>query len=157
MKKAYIGIGSNIGDSIQNCVKAVKSIEKLGNITIERSEPVGVDGQDWYVNGVVSIRTDRTARDLLDNLLSIERDMGRIRKEKWEPRLIDLDILLFGNDVIDEPELVVPHSLMHTRRFVLVPLVEIAPDLIHPVFNKAMKDFIGEIPDNKQIIRPVEV
>ena len=132
-------------------------------ITIERvsrwyeSEPVGVDGQDWYVNGVVSIRTDRTARDLLDNLLSIERDMGRIRKEKWEPRLIDLDILLFGNDVIDEPELVVPHSLMHTRRFVLVPLVEIAPDLIHPVFNKAMKDFIGEIPDNKQIIRPVEV
>jgi 2-amino-4-hydroxy-6-hydroxymethyldihydropteridine diphosphokinase len=99
---------------------------------------VGVKGQDWYVNGVISLKTVISAQDLLQCLQGIEERMGRVRRSKWGPRTIDLDVLLFGQDIINDEDLEIPHPFMHLRRFVLVPMVQLAPDLVHPVLGKTM-------------------
>lgn len=163
MKTAYIGIGSNLGDPLKNCEVAT---EKIGRIPHSRviscsplykTEPVGVKGQHWYINGAVSLSTGLSALDLIKNLLVIERDMGRVRKERWEPRIIDLDILLFGEDIINENDLVIPHPLMHERRFVISPMVDLVPDLIHPILGRTMKELLSAISDNSQVLRLPEV
>ncbi|MEE9611155.1 MAG: 2-amino-4-hydroxy-6-hydroxymethyldihydropteridine diphosphokinase, partial [Desulfatiglandales bacterium] len=134
----YIGIGSNLGDKRHNCLKAVEMIGQIpgcelsGHSDWYLTKPVGVRDQGWYVNGVVSISTSISAKDLLSGLMAIEADMGRVRRKRWESRVIDLDILLFGHEIIDEEKLTIPHPLMHLRKFVLVPIVQLAPDLIHP-------------------------
>ena len=162
MKTVYIGIGSNLGNPLQNCFD---SIDRIGNIPecniigisdLYWTEPVGIDDQDWYVNGVVSISTDISAQDLMNRLFEIEKDMGRIRNRHWESRVIDLDMLLFGSDIIHEQGLTVPHPLMHKRRFVLAPMVDLAPDLKHPSFEKTMFELLQAIPEDKQIVKPVE-
>ncbi len=146
MKTAYIGVGSNLGDKINNCLEAVVRIDEISGCRVTaqsdfyRTQPVGVKGQDWYVNGVIVLSSDIPARDLLKGLLAIELDMGRERKRKWDSRIIDLDILLFGEEVISEKGLQVPHPLMHLRRFVLAPMVSLAPDLVHPVLRKSMAE-----------------
>jgi 2-amino-4-hydroxy-6-hydroxymethyldihydropteridine diphosphokinase len=114
-----------------------------------------VEDQDWYVNGVISISTALPAQELLKSLLGIEAAMGRKRKEKWGPRVIDLDILLYGQSIIEEKNLTVPHPLMHLRRFVLVPLVELAPNLIHPVLEEPMVDLLQQIPESDQAVTPL--
>jgi 2-amino-4-hydroxy-6-hydroxymethyldihydropteridine diphosphokinase len=116
-----------------------------------------VKGQEWYVNGVVSISTKVLPRDLMRRLLSIESDMGRVRTKRWEPRIIDLDILLYGREVINEEDLTVPHPLMHLRKFVLVPLVQLAPDLIHPSLGVTMVELLGRMQNNGQEVVPLEV
>lgn len=162
METAYIGIGSNLGDPLRRCLEAVDRIGKVPNCSVldrsgwYRTEPVRVKGQNWYVNGVISLSTGLSARELMSNLLAIEADMGRVRKKRWEPRVIDLDILLFGREIIREPGLTIPHPLMHTRRFVMAPMVDLAPDLIHPSLGKSMIRLLHEIPADEQIIRPVE-
>jgi 2-amino-4-hydroxy-6-hydroxymethyldihydropteridine diphosphokinase len=160
-KTGYIGIGSNLGDKRDNCLKAIDRINALpGCRVITQSgfyltEPVGVKGQDWYLNCVIALSTDMSAQDLLKRLLAIEADMGRERKGRWDPRLIDLDILLFGNEVIDEKGLQVPHPLMHLRRFVLVPMVFLAPNLIHPVLGKTMVELLSISPEEAQSVIPL--
>jgi len=160
-KTAYIGVGSNLGDKPGNCSKA---IDLIGGIPgcgltaqsgVYRTEPVGVEGHAWYVNGVISITSDISAQHLLKNLLAIEVDMGRERKKKWDPRIIDLDILLFGHDVINEKNLTVPHPLMHLRKFVLVPIVELAPNLMHPVLGKTMAELRDSFSEKGQYITPL--
>jgi 2-amino-4-hydroxy-6-hydroxymethyldihydropteridine diphosphokinase len=155
---AYIGIGSNLGDKLGNCLQAVELAKGIPGCRLQaqsqffRTEPFGIEGQDWYVNGVIALGTDVSAPDLLKALLAIEADMGRERKRKWDPRGIDLDILLYGSDVIREPGLKVPHRFMHLRRFVLVPMVELAPDLVHPVLGKTMRQLLEELPEDGQAV-----
>ena len=162
MKTAYIGIGSNLGDPHRNCLEAVDRIGMrpdcriLGLSGLYETEPVGVEGQGWYINCVASLSTGLSARDLMKDLLLIEAGMGRVRRGLWEPRVIDLDLLLFGTDIIDDEELKVPHPLMHKRRFVMAPMNDLAPDLIHPVIGRTMAELFEEIPVDGQSVRPVK-
>ena len=158
VKISYIGIGSNIGDKLSNCLKAIELIRGIPGCRIiaqsdfYRTEPVGVEGQEWYLNGVISLSTSISARELLQSLLDIETGMGRKRKGKWDPRIIDLDILLFGDDAINEEGLIIPHPRMHVRRFVMEPLVRLAPDLIHPVLGKSMAGLLAGLSGQGQAV-----
>jgi len=158
MESAYIGIGSNIGHKIDHCKKAISLMGRLDGCSVRvqspfyRTEPVGVDGQDFYVNGVIGLDTDLSADALLKNLLDIEADMGRVRLKKWDARVIDLDILLFGSRIIQKPDLMVPHPLMHLRRFVLTPLLQIAPDLMHPVLGQSIQELAEALPEEGQAV-----
>ncbi|MFC1863971.1 2-amino-4-hydroxy-6-hydroxymethyldihydropteridine diphosphokinase, partial [Thermodesulfobacteriota bacterium] len=151
MIKAFIGIGSNIGDVHHNCIDAVRRIGLISGCEVSRlsnfflTEPVGVEGQDWYLNAVTEIDTGLMPHNLLRSLLEIEADMGRVRKEKWESRIIDLDILIYGNEIINDENLKIPHPYMHERRFVMSPISELAPDLIHPVIGKTMIELFNSI------------
>ena len=161
MNTAYIGVGSNLGDKLQNCCKAIELVDKVENCTVikqspfYRTEPVGVASQDWDVNGVIRVETGLSAQNLLKSLLSIETHMGRMRKKKWESRIIDLDILLYQNHVIDEKTLTIPHPLMHMRKFVLMPMIQLDPDLIHPVLGKNMSELFDDLAEEGQGIMPI--
>lgn len=162
METVYIGVGSNLGDRQGNCNQAASMVDGLAECSVSRisdfyrTEPVGVDGHEWYVNGVISVTTDISATDLLKGLLDIEARMGRVRKRKWDPRIVDLDILLFGRHVINEKDLQVPHPLMHLRRFVLVPLVQIASQLEHPVLGVTMQSLLERLPEDGQRVIRIE-
>jgi len=162
MEKAYIGIGSNLGHKIDHCRKAILLMGGLEGCSVRvrssfyQTEPVGVEGQDPYMNGVICMDTDLPAGTLLKRLLDIEADMGRVRRKKWDARVIDLDILLFGSRIIEEPDLIVPHPLMHLRRFVLTPLLQIAPDLIHPVLCKTVRELAEALPEDGQAVEIYE-
>ncbi len=159
---AFIGLGSNLGDKLKNCLEAIELIREIPGCDLGaksgfyRTTPVGVKGQDWYVNGVISLRTVLPAHDLLNWLLGIEKRMGRVRKDKWDPRTIDLDILLFGQTVINHEDLTIPHPFMHLRRFVLVPMVQLAPDSIHPVLGKTMSWLLENFSDDGQTVTELE-
>ena len=162
MKTAYIGIGSNLGDPEKNCLEAVDRIGRIPGCKatrvsrLYRTEPVGVDGQEYYVNCVAEISTGISAKRLMKKMLAIEKDMGRVREGgRWQARIIDLDILLFGRELIHEDNLTVPHPLMHRRRFVMVPMADLAPDLIHPSIGKSMSVLLQEIPKDGQDVRPL--
>jgi 2-amino-4-hydroxy-6-hydroxymethyldihydropteridine diphosphokinase len=162
-KTAYIGVGSNLGEKIIHCLEAIVRIDAISGCRVTaqsgfyRTQPVGVKGQDWYVNGVIVLSADISAQELLKSLLAIEVDMGRERKRKWDSRIIDLDILLFGEEVISEKGLQIPHPLMHLRRFVLVPMVSLAPDLVHPVLGKSMTELLVDSPKKEQSVAPIGV
>jgi 2-amino-4-hydroxy-6-hydroxymethyldihydropteridine diphosphokinase len=134
---AYIGLGSNLGDREGNLREALALLAELGEVrasSFRETEPVGVTDQPRFLNAAAEVSTDLPAHDLLDALLAIERDLGRdrSREERWGPRTLDLDLLLYGDDVIDEQGLTVPHPRLAERRFVLEPLHELAPDLVLP-------------------------
>ncbi|MBN2418135.1 MAG: 2-amino-4-hydroxy-6-hydroxymethyldihydropteridine diphosphokinase [Deltaproteobacteria bacterium] len=163
MKTAYIGIGSNLGDPYENCMKAVEAVKENPFCTVKalspfyRTEPVGVEGQNWFVNVVLAVNTSLSSAELIEVLLDIEKKMGRTRSGiRWESRVIDLDILLFGNEIINDKNLTVPHPRMHVRRFVMAPMADIAPELIHPVKGKSMADLLQEIPSDEQEVRLME-
>ncbi len=147
---AYIGLGSNIGDreyQLNRALELLKSAEKV-EVTIVSSfyntAPVGYEQQPDFLNAVVEIRTTLSADDLLELCSKIEKELKRERIIRWGPRTIDLDILLFGNSVINEKDLVIPHPRMHERKFVMEPLNEIAPFVMHPVFNKSISELFLE-------------
>ena len=162
MKTAYIGIGSNLGDKRLNCLKAIKmsgqipGCELTGRSDLYLTKPVGVKGQDWYVNGVASISAGITAQNLLKDLLTIEKDMGRVRRERWASRIIDLDILVFGEEIISEGHLKVPHPLMHLRRFVLIPMAQVAPDLIHPSLAVTISELLRNFQEDGQTVTSIK-
>ena len=162
MKTAYIGIGSNLGDKRHNCLTAIEMIEQIpgcqltGRSAWYLTKPVGVKGQEWYMNGVVSISIEISPQALLRILLEIEADMGRVRGKRWESRIIDLDILLYGHEIINERDLTVPHPLMHLRKFVLVPLVQLDSNLIHPSLGVTMAELLRRIPNDGQEVVPLE-
>ena len=137
MSRAYIGLGSNLGDRAANLAEARRQLAEAGRIvavsSIYETEPWGVGpGQPDYLNQVVAMATPLPPSDLLKELLRIERKMGRVRSAPGDARVIDLDLLLYGDEVIDEPGLTLPHPRMCDRAFVLTPLAEIAPDTVHP-------------------------
>lgn len=154
---AYIGIGSNIGDKIQNCRLAIEKMSHLAesrvvaSSSLFKTEPEGVRGQDWYINCVSELTTLLDPFQLIKGLLSIEHTMGRIRKKRWEARIIDLDILLFGQEVVRAPHLIIPHPLMHKRRFVLEPLAELAPAFIHPVLKVPIRRLLEGLPPGPSV------
>ena len=161
MQTAYIGIGSNLGNKLNNCLKAIDLMDMTPGCRVKaqsdffRTEPVGVEDQDWYVNSVISLRTNLSVQQLLEALLTIEKDLGRKRKRKWDPRTIDLDILLFGQELNSGKNLTVPHPLMHERRFVLVPMVQLVPDLIHPILEKSIVELLDALPEERQTVIPL--
>ena len=156
---AYIGIGSNLGSAITNCRQAIAllaehpKMEVTSRSSFYETEPVGPQDQNWFVNAVVEIKTDLGPLPLLDALLAIEVEMGRIRKEKWGPRIIDLDILLYGNLTLKNSRLEIPHSEMMQRRFVLAPLAELTPNSIHPTAKKTIQQLLSELPEDKKVVR----
>lgn len=155
---AYIGIGTNLGKRKENYREALERISKLPTTTITKesslyeSEPHG-DAKEWFVNGVVEISTSLEPPDLLRRLKNIERAMGRkpVRGKKWGSRVIDLDIVLYKGRVIDEKTLIVPHPEMHNRKFVLLPLSEIAPQLVHPKFGMSTSALLANVKDDKRV------
>jgi 2-amino-4-hydroxy-6-hydroxymethyldihydropteridine diphosphokinase len=159
---AYIGLGANLEDRRGRLKEAIARVEGLTGCAVDaassfyRTEPVGVEGQRWYLNGVIRVKTALRPRELLHHLLDIESVMGRERRAKWDPRVIDLDILLYGDEVVRESDLNVPHPLMHVRRFVLIPLAELAPDLVHPVLGKTIRDLLAWVPDDGQEVVRIE-
>ena len=137
--KAFVGLGSNLGDREAQIRVALDELARLPGTRVARasslydSEPVGEVEQPNFLNAVAQLDTELTARQLLWNLLLVERRLGRVRSARWGPRTIDLDLLLYGDLVVEEPDFQVPHPELTRRSFVLVPLVEIDPLLVHPV------------------------
>ena len=154
---AYIGIGSNLGEKLENCRRAIEAIgsdarNRLVRCSrLYRTEPVGKTEQEWFINGVAAVETTMGPRELLDFLLSVEKEMGRARKERWGPRIIDLDILFYVDQVLNEEGLQIPHPRIHERRFVLVPLMDIAPGLIHLVFHRTVSQILGELNEAEEV------
>ena len=138
MTRAYVGLGANIGLRETTLVRAVDrlratdGIEVLAVSQLRETEPVGVVDQPPFLNGAVELETALAPRELLDVLLEIERALGRVRHERWGPRTVDLDLLVYGDEIVDEPGLSVPHPRLHERRFALEPLSELAPELDVP-------------------------
>ena len=133
----YLGLGSNLGDRLSNLQRAVDVLGSAGGIRIVQSsrvyetEPMGPPQPD-YLNAVIEARTTLGAHELLAACLSVEREMGRIRGERWGPRVIDIDLLNYGRDTSEEPDLIIPHPRMHERAFVMVPLLELDADPVLP-------------------------
>ena len=159
-KRVYLSLGSNVGDRPANLRDAIHKLKAAGTVgsvsSFYETEPVGVTEQPWFLNCVVALETDSQPRDLLERVLKIEAAMGRRRVRDKGPRTIDIDILLYGNQIIDEPGLKIPHPAMHERRFVLEPLVEIAPDVVHPVLKKTARDMLAALPGG-QTVSPWQV
>ncbi|MEN6469122.1 MAG: 2-amino-4-hydroxy-6-hydroxymethyldihydropteridine diphosphokinase [Smithella sp.] len=163
---AYIGIGSNLGNPLLQCKASINKLSDVSGITLERvssfykTEPVIADSgigeqcnelenQSWFINAVAEIRTTLVPGDLLKGLQNIEKMMGRVRTFAGAPRTIDLDILLYGQEIMCDVDLIIPHPEMHKRLFVLVPLCEIASHLIHPAFGVSMRGLKDRLNDQK--------
>lgn len=145
MARVFLGVGSNLGDRLANLSRAVQRLGETAGVrvvqmaTIYETQPVGGPPQEDFLNTVVEIDTGLPPRELLAALKRLEAQLGRTpSRERWEPRVIDLDILLYEDRVVREPDLVIPHALMHTRRFVLEPLAQLAPQVVHPVLRKTV-------------------
>lgn len=160
---AFIGIGSNLGNPAENCEEAIRllnaepEVEVAARSCLYESEPVGKTDQNWFINAAVSIKTSLTPEALLETILKIEKVFGRKRREKWGPRIIDLDLLVYEDRVINSNNLTLPHPEMAKRRFVLLPLSEFAGDYLHPVENKTIHDLLKELPESPQVRKTLPV
>ena len=154
---AYIGIGSNLGTSGENCVEAIEKISTNDHIKIiskssfYKTAPIGDIEQDWFINSVIRVDTKLNPKELLLTLLNIESEMGRIRKEKWGPRLIDLDLLFYDKLILNQEGITLPHPEIQKRNFVLVPLNEISENLTHPILKKTVKTLLQESSDDSEV------
>lgn len=150
MARVYIGIGSNLGKRQYNCKEAIKKIEEKGLCikklsSMYETKPWGLKEQPLFINMVIEVETEKSPEELLKMLKEIETEMGRIKTVRWGPRIIDLDILLYNNEIIDQEDLKIPHPFLHQRDFVLLPLSEIAPEITHPLLKKTIKQLKEEL------------
>lgn len=150
MNIVYIAFGSNIGDRGAAIEEALNLIEQNEMKIVKRSkiyetEPYGYVDQPSFLNGAVEVETNLSCRDVLERLLSIENQIGRVREFKWGPRIIDLDIIFYNNEIYDEEDLKVPHPDMQNRDFVLKPLNDLCPDYVHPILGKTIRELLGEL------------
>ena len=154
-RAVFIGIGANLGSVRENFARAVRSIEKCARLvavsSLYESEPVGLEDQPKFTNAVVKVETELSPFELLDCLKAIEKEIGRKKTVRWGPRVIDLDIIFYGDLVIATDSLVIPHPRAHERRFVLEPLLEIEPTARHPVKNMSVRDICSELADSQVI------
>lgn len=154
---AFIGIGSNMGNPAAACREAMARLAERPGIrllrasSLYRTEPVGLKEQAWFVNAVAEIWSVLSPMDLFSALKLIERRMGRSAGERWGPRVIDLDLLLYGQEVLAEKGLVVPHPELHKRRFVLVPFCELASYAIHPAFGVSIRGLLDRLADPSRV------
>lgn len=153
--KAFISAGSNLGDRMQNLQFAIAELSKGNSITRVSScfetEPVGYLEQPWFLNIVIELDTEFSPLELLEYCQNIEASCGRIRSFQNAPRTLDLDILLFDDSVLNEERLVIPHPRLQERKFVLEPLAQIAPNLMHPIFMKSISALLKDCPDTSDI------
>jgi 2-amino-4-hydroxy-6-hydroxymethyldihydropteridine diphosphokinase len=153
MENVFLGIGSNIGDRLHFLTEAVRKLRTIPSSgvvkisSVYETEPVGVKNQNYFLNAVVLVQTSMGVADFHSRIKSIEKELGRVDRSRWGPREIDIDILLFGDRVINQAAIVIPHPEMVNRRFVLQPLAEIAPETVHPLFHKPVKDLLAECND----------
>jgi 2-amino-4-hydroxy-6-hydroxymethyldihydropteridine diphosphokinase len=157
---AHLSLGSNVGDRTAHLRDAIARLAACGRVnaasSLYETEPVEFTRQAWFLNCAVALETGKTPEDLIACLLAIERAMGRERLQNKGPRVIDIDIVLMGDLRRDTPHLTIPHRAMAGRRFVLAPLAEIAPDAIHPLLKKTVRDLLGELPPG-QVVRKMEL
>lgn len=160
METVFIGFGSNVGDRVDWCDRAVTLLSLLphsrllGVSLLYETEPVRdrIDpGEGWFLNGVVQLETNIASRSLLTTLQEIERALGRDDDKRSGPRTIDLDILFYGEHVIKEPGLTIPHPRLHQRRFVLMPMNELDPLWVHPTLNQSMAQLLTDAKDHSQV------
>lgn len=156
MRKAFLLTGGNIGNRPENLSTALRLVEKhcgklLQTSSLYKTAAWGLKEQPDFYNQVLVLKTALSPQQLMDKLLMIEAQMGRKRKEKMGPRVIDIDILLIEDLVMDEPLLHIPHPRLPQRRFALTPLAEVAPDMIHPVFNKSIATLLGQCEDDSDV------
>jgi len=151
---AFVGVGSNLGDrqrtirEAQSCMESSSQIRFVKSAPIYETAPMGGKPQGTYLNTVWELETGLTACDVLNRLLRIECDFDRVRHEKNDPRTLDLDLLFFGDSVIHEPGLTVPHPRLHERWFVLKPLWDLRPDWVHPIFKKSICELLDQVSEN---------
>jgi 2-amino-4-hydroxy-6-hydroxymethyldihydropteridine diphosphokinase len=149
---AYIALGANLGDRRANIERAVDMLRMTEGVAVNKVSALietdavgGPAGSPPFLNGAAELHTTLPAHPLLHRMLQIERELGRERRERWEPRLIDLDLLLYGDHILSSDELIVPHPLMHERLFVLKPLAEIAPDVVHPSLQMSVRGLLTNL------------
>jgi len=156
MNEVYLQLGSNIGDRLDNLDQSIKIItERIGNVleksSVYESTPWGVENQRNFLNQVIFVKSNFDPYTILDLVLQIEKDMGRIRIEKWGERIIDIDILFIDDLIIESENLCVPHEFIAKRKFVLQPMCEIAPGFIHPKLNKTISQLLEECIDDEKV------
>lgn len=153
----YLSLGSNLGDRAGYIRAAIERLQELGTLVTQSSlyktEPMEIKQQPEFLNCVISLESELMPRQLLLRILAIELAMGRRRTQDKGPRTIDIDIIFFGESVIDIQSLTIPHPAMHQRRFVLEPLAEIAPDLRHPIFKRTVRELLQALPAEAGAVR----
>lgn len=163
MHEVYLGIGSNIGDKLQYLASAVRQLKGRRSILVKEvssiyeTEPVGIEGQPEFLNAAVRIETSLGPLELLQQLKALEAQLGRRQSVRWGPREIDIDILLYGDLVLNEPPLTIPHREMHNRKFVLRPLAEIAAEAIHPALHITVGELLAGCRDTSFVERSEEL
>jgi len=160
-KRVYLSLGSNVGDRAENLRTAIHRLGRVGKVAAVSSfyetEPVELTTQPWFLNCALQLETEKTPRQLIHGVLAIEQEMGRRRQQKKGPRNIDIDVLLFGNSVVQARGLTIPHPAMHERRFVLEPLAEIAADAWHPLLKRSVRELRDALPPTGQAVRPSDL
>ncbi|HSB76858.1 MAG TPA: 2-amino-4-hydroxy-6-hydroxymethyldihydropteridine diphosphokinase [Terriglobales bacterium] len=159
-KLVYLSLGSNLGDRDANLQSAIQRLATLGEVAAVSSfyetEPVDFARQPWFLNCAVALATEKMPKQFLAALQAIEQAMGRRRQQPKGPRNIDLDILLFGNSIVETAGLTIPHPALHQRRFVLEPLAEIAPDQRHPVLKRTIRELRDALPAGPPAVRKLD-
>lgn len=161
--QVFVSVGSNLGDKIENCQKGIKGLLAdgrsilVGSSSFYRTSPVDYKDQDWFVNLVVKIETALNPFDLLDKIQGIEKAMGRkTGTVRFGPRVLDLDIIFYDDQVIQTDTLEIPHPRMHKRRFVLKPICDIEPSMMHPLLGRDMQSLLGGLQDLEQRVMEIQ-
>jgi len=157
MARVFLGVGSNQGDRLSNVSRAIHELGAMPGVRVVQmapiydTEPIGGPPQPNFLNTVVELETGQVPGELLAQLKHLEQKLGRRRStQRWGPRVIDLDILLYDDRVVNEPQLVIPHPRMHERRFVLEPLAQLASDLVHPLLGQTVAELLARLADREQ-------